>query len=50
MLTIEETIIELIRHRQAQGLAKYGTSMERTDLAITDWLQHAIEASEPLLG
>lgn len=40
---IEERIIEEIRIRRDKGRAKYGTSMERTDLARKEWLQHAKE-------
>ena len=29
--------------RDRAGLAKYGTTLDRTDLALTDWLQHLAE-------
>lgn len=40
---IEESVIEKIRQRRDIGRAKYGTSMERTDLTQKQWLQHAQE-------
>jgi hypothetical protein len=42
-MTVEEKIIAQIKQRAAAGLAKYGTSMRRTDLSVHDWLQHAKE-------
>jgi len=41
--SVEERIIEQIRARQAAGAAKYGTTMRRDDLSVSDWLQHAKE-------
>lgn len=35
--------IEMIAERDAAGQAKYGTSMDRTDLKPGAWLRHAIE-------
>lgn len=29
--------------REALGLEKYGTTMDRSDLSLVDWLQHAYE-------
>jgi predicted nucleic acid-binding Zn-ribbon protein len=43
MSKIEDEVCEEIKERAKRGLAKYGTTMERTDLGITDWLQHAKE-------
>jgi len=40
---IEEAVIERIRTRRDVGRAKYGTTMERTDLTQLDWLRHAQE-------
>lgn len=42
-LEIEERVISRIRERRKIGRAKYGTSMERTDLPRADWLRHAQE-------
>ena len=36
-------IIEMLRSREKVGLEKYGTSIDREDLAVEDWCQHAIE-------
>jgi hypothetical protein len=42
-MTVEDKIIAQIKQRQETGLAKYGTTMRRTDLSVHDWLQHAKE-------
>lgn len=36
-------LIELLARRDAHGRAKYGTSLDRTDLSLVDWLQHQTE-------
>lgn len=41
MMEIEESVIEKIRQRRDAGRKKYNTPMERTDLTMLDWLQHA---------
>jgi hypothetical protein len=42
-----DPIVERVRaklHARSQaGIAKYGTDMTRTDLALVDWLRHAQE-------
>jgi hypothetical protein len=42
-----DPIIEAVRadllRRSAAGIAKYGTTLARTDLSLRDWLQHAYE-------
>jgi hypothetical protein len=43
MEEIEESIISEIRKRRDIGRAKYGTNMERIDLSLDQWLQHAKE-------
>lgn len=40
---IEEAVINQIRSRRDAGRSKYGTTMERTDLSILQWVQHAQE-------
>lgn len=40
-LVIEERVIAEIRARRERGLAKYGVGMERDDLSMLEWLQHA---------
>lgn len=42
-----DSVIEAVRHdllqRSQVGIAKYGVTLERTDLSLRDWLQHAYE-------
>lgn len=40
---IEESVVEDIRSRREMGRAKYGKTMDRGDLSLRDWLQHAYE-------
>jgi hypothetical protein len=37
------TLIGQIIERDACGKAKYGTTLDRADLSLTDWLQHQAE-------
>lgn len=41
----EELVIAKIRQRRDAGRLKYGKTMERTDLSLKDWLNHAMEES-----
>lgn len=43
MSKILYTIIDDLLAREDKGLKEYGTTMDRTDLTETDWLQHAYE-------
>lgn len=43
MIEIEESVIAKIKERRERGRAKYGVTMERTDLSRPDWLRHAQE-------
>ena len=43
MSKFEERVIEQIRNRAKVGLEKYGTTMERTDFSLHDWLQYLQE-------
>ena len=43
MSTIEESVIARIRERAAKGEAKYGVTMDRTDLTTVQWMRHAQE-------
>ena len=46
VLNVSQTTSQLIRQlaeRDAHGKAKYGTSLDRTDLSLVDWLQHQTE-------
>jgi hypothetical protein len=38
---IVQGVRDKLAQRAAVGLAKYGTTMERTDLTRLDWLHHA---------
>lgn len=42
-----DTVVEAVRadllRRSQFGIAKYGTTLDRTDLSLRDWLQHAYE-------
>ena len=44
---MQDEIVEKVRNklaeRSAVGIAKYRTTMERTDLSRLDWLRHAQE-------
>ena len=43
MSKIEEDVIRMIQERAMAGELKYGTSMERGDLSIKEWLTHLQE-------
>ncbi len=43
MSSIEEKVIAEIRQRAEKGEAKYGTTMDRGDLSLKEWLQHLKE-------
>lgn len=47
--TIVYRIAHKIKDRQNQGLKKYGISMDRKDLSIIDWVNHAQEEIMDLL-
>jgi len=36
-------VINDLKDREARGIEKYGTTMDRTDLKIKDWQQHLYE-------
>ncbi len=42
-----DLVVEAVRNdlldRSQVGIAKYGVTLERTDLNLRDWLQHAYE-------
>jgi hypothetical protein len=44
-----DSIVEAVRqdlsNRSDLGIKKYGTTLDRTDLQLKDWLQHAYEES-----
>lgn len=43
----QDAVVEAVRgdllRRSQFGIAKYGVTLERTDLTLRDWLQHAYE-------
>ena len=41
--TIVKTVVEKFLQRSATGVAKYGVTLDRTDLGVLDWIQHAQE-------
>jgi len=41
--SVVESIVEQFRQRSRIGQAKYGTTLDRTDLKPLDWIQHAQE-------
>lgn len=44
---MQDRVVETVRadllQRSQLGIAKYGVTLERTDLSLRDWLQHAYE-------
>jgi hypothetical protein len=40
---ITEAVVAQIRTRAEKGKSKYGTTMERDDLTLMEWLQHLQE-------
>ncbi len=43
MDSIVATIIAKFEDRAKKGKEKYGTDLDRTDLSVLDWIQHAQE-------
>jgi hypothetical protein len=43
--TIVYKVAALLRARSERGIRKYGTTMDRTDLEVKEWIDHAIEES-----
>lgn len=43
MKSATEIAVDMLRERASVGLDKYGVSIDRTDLSIKEWHQHAIE-------
>ena len=41
--SIVTTIIQRFTERAEMGKKKYGTDLDRTDLSVLDWIQHAQE-------
>lgn len=38
-----QALIDLLKSRDASGLKKYGTTLDRGDLSHAEWLQHMAE-------
>jgi anthranilate/para-aminobenzoate synthase component II len=36
-------IAHLLKNRSETGIRKYGTTLDRTDLTIKEWIDHSIE-------
>lgn len=43
MDSIVATIVEKFIKRSEEGKKKYGTTLDRTDLSVLDWINHAQE-------
>lgn len=41
--SIVESVINQIQERSNRGKNKYGTTLDRNDLSVVDWVQHAQE-------
>jgi hypothetical protein len=41
--TVVYRIASLLRSRSETGIRKYGTTLDRTDLSVKQWIDHAIE-------
>lgn len=41
--SVVNSVIEQFTQRSNVGLEKYGTTLDRTDLTMLDWIQHAQE-------
>jgi hypothetical protein len=42
---IVEQVVNKFNERSQRGIEKYGTTLDRDDLSIEEWLDHAIEES-----
>jgi len=43
--SIVDSIIDKFIDRSKEGKQKYGTDLDRTDLSLEEWIDHAIEES-----
>ena len=48
MSKILKQLISEFDKREERGLRKYGTTMDREDLSLNEWIQHALEESMDL--
>ena len=42
---IVEQVVNKFNQRSQRGIEKYGTTLDRDDLSIEEWVDHAIEES-----
>jgi hypothetical protein len=42
---IVEQVVSKFNERSQRGIEKYGTTLDRDDLSIEEWVDHAIEES-----
>jgi hypothetical protein len=42
---IVEQVVNKFNERSQRGIEKYGTTLDRDDLSIEEWVDHAIEES-----
>lgn len=43
MSKILDSVIADLKAREEKGLKEYGTTVDRQDLSVQDWLKHAYE-------
>lgn len=48
MTKLLKELIEEFENREQRGFLKYGTTMDRTDLSLSEWIQHALEEAMDL--
>jgi hypothetical protein len=48
MSKILERLIQEYKSREDRGFEKYGTPMDRNDLPLSEWVQHALEEAMDL--
>lgn len=48
MSKILDELIKEYESREGRGFLKYGTTMDREDLSLNDWIQHALEEAMDL--
>lgn len=46
---VVESVRSDLLQRSIVGIVKYGTTLDRTDLSLRDWLQHAYEETLEIL-
>ena len=48
MTNLLKDLISEFENREQRGFLKYGTTMDRTDLSLSEWVQHALEEAMDL--